>query len=144
MNIFKISHKTFGQNITSSWPWKLLYQFRAYYWAILITRLVSIAQHVTKNSIIRHLPHHYGISQYFQCQTKVDLGWVLSLQLLGALDSNLVGQFITYCWLISCNIHFSWPEFFKTFAKHEYREKTEPSRIIMPCNLSSCRVCYTS
>ena len=42
--------------------------------AILMTRKVSIAQYVTKNSVIRRLPHQRGISQDIQCQPEVDLG----------------------------------------------------------------------
>ena len=37
------------------------------------------------------------------------------------------------------------PKSLSLIAKHwarEYREKTTPSRIFMPCNLSSCRVSY--
>ena len=43
--------------------------------AILMTRKVSIAQYVARNSVIRRLPHQRGISQDIQCQPKVDLGY---------------------------------------------------------------------
>ena len=69
----------------------------------------SILQYFTKKSIRWHLPHHHGISRDSQCQPKVDVGKVLYL---AALYSNLVGQLITYYWMIFCNNKFSWLNFF--------------------------------
>ena len=72
----------------------------------------SISQCFTKNSIRWQLPHHHVIYQDSQCQPKVDLGKVLSRQPLAALYSNLVGQLITYYWMIFCSNKFSWLYFF--------------------------------
>ena len=69
----------FGINLMVSFH---ISQFRRYLfiltWSLLLSyiddMLSATAQFVTKNSIIRHLPHHHGISRDFQCQPNVDLG----------------------------------------------------------------------
>ena len=68
---------------------------------------MSFAQYVAKNSIIRHFPHHHGISQDFRCQYQV-------------LYSNLVWWLITYYWLIFYYNKSSWPKFFTMSLHHFY------------------------
>ena len=75
-----------------------------------MTCQVPIAQYVTKNSIIRHLLHHHGISQYFQCQSKVCLGWdALYLNFGASSHYMLLVDFLQQLFFL--------PEFFKR-AEH--------------------------
>ena len=80
--IWQKSHIQLTSKITIS-TWSLLLGY------IDDTLRVSIAQYVTKNSIIRHLPHHHGISQDFQCQPKVDLGLSVIIETAGCVVFKL-------------------------------------------------------
>ena len=69
------------------------------------------------------------------------------LQLVSPTGSQTCNLLITspalYHWAIQPRVHWA-KNYLCSFPKHlirEYREKTTTSRIFMPCNFSSCRVC---